>query len=173
MINKINSFSDISTYLVENSGSYNLNLVLSNYDEIAWLDRDRGYKEGIVKSANIRGLPLETRRMQIALLPYLMDYLNDKSLNMQWVHDSVFIKFLNGDSYQQLYLNPIFETEVALIYVISEGQQGATINFINKNLSQPMEKGNLFIFPASPENAFTIEGVSSGEMIVSISYITK
>ena len=48
---------------------------------------------------------------------------------------------------------------------------GSTINFTNKNISLPIEKGNLIIFPSSEEYVYTIGQVNSGELIVGISYV--
>jgi len=171
--NKINSFFDISLYNVLNGNHEGLMPMLSSWEEVAWLERDGGYQEGIIKRGNVTGLNLENRKTHMYLVSSFLDYFNEKQINIEWVAEQVLVKFLEGSSYSQPFVNPIFKDSVCLVYVLTNSHSGGVINFLNKNLSQPMDKGNLFIFPASEEYAFSIEGVSSGEMIAAISYIEK
>lgn len=171
--NKINSFFDISLYSVLNGNHDVLTPMLSSWDEVAWLERDGGYEEGIIKRGNVTGLNLENRKTHTYLVSSFLDYFNEKQIQIKWIGEQVLVKFSEGSNYSQPFVNPIFKDSVCLVYVLTNSHSGGVINFLNKGLSQPMDKGNLFIFPALEEYAFSIEGVSSGEMVAAISYIEK
>ena len=173
MINKINSHLDISVYNTPYYNHTGLIALLNDNEEAAWLDRGNGFKECIIKTANIRGLNLENRKLQIDLFPELKHYCAEKSMQYFWFNDNVFLKILNETSYDQNFTNPLLQNTIVMIYVVNDGFVGGSINFVNKGFSQSLAKENLIIFPSSEEYAYSIQGVESGEMIVGISYTDR
>jgi hypothetical protein len=62
MVNKIFSEQDISVYSFSYIRDTDLQVMLSNFEEIAWIERVNGFKEGVIKTTNFKNLNLENRR---------------------------------------------------------------------------------------------------------------
>ena len=173
MINKISSNFDINTYSSLYSRDSVLQELLSDYEEIVWLERGNGFREGIIKTANIRGLNLENRKLQTSFVEEIKSYIAEKSMAITWFNDNVFLKIEQGVYYEQLFTNPALNDTIAQIYVVNDNHTGASIKFLNKDLSIPLVKGNLIVFPSSEEYSYRIDGVSEGELLVGICYIDR
>jgi len=59
MVNKIFSEQDISVYSFSYIRDTDLQVMLSNFEEIAWIERVNGFKEGVIKTTNFKNLNLE------------------------------------------------------------------------------------------------------------------
>jgi hypothetical protein len=173
MINKISSNFDINTYSSLYSRDSVLQELLSDYEEVAWLERGNGFREGIIKTANIRGLNLENRKLQLSFIEEIKSYIAEKSMDVTWFNDNIFLKIAQGIYYEQLFTNPALNDTIAQIYVVNDNHTGASIKFLNKDLSIPLAKGNLIVFPSSEEYSYRIDGVSEGELLVGICYIDR
>jgi hypothetical protein len=173
MINKTASYFDINVYDSLYSRHEVLQQLLLEYEEVAWLERGNGFKEGIIKTANIRGLNLENRKLQVSFLKEIKSYIEEKNMSITWFNDNVFLKVTEGVSYEQGFINPALNDTIAQIYVIEDNHSGASIKFLNKDLSIPLEKGKLIVFPSSEEYSYLIDGVTSGELLVGICYIDR
>lgn len=173
MINKINSNFDINTYSSLYSRDSVLQQLLSDYEEIAWLERGNGFREGIIKTANIRGLNLENRKLQLSFVEEIKSYMAEKSMEITWFNDNIFLKIPEGIHYEQLFTNPALKDTIAQIYVVNDNYAEASIKFLNKDLTIPLAKGNLIVFPSSEEYSYRIDGVSEGELLVGICYIDR
>jgi hypothetical protein len=173
MINKISSNFDINTYSSLYSRDSVLQELLSDYEEVAWLERGNGFREGIIKTANIRGLNLENRKLQLSFIEEIKSYISEKSMDVTWFNDNIFLKIAQGIYYEQLFTNPALNDTIAQIYVVNDNHTGASIKFLNKDLSIPLAKGNLIVFPSSEEYSYRIDGVSEGELLVGICYIDR
>jgi hypothetical protein len=173
MINKTSSHFDINVYDSLYSRDAILQQLLSDYEEVAWLERGNGFKEGIIKTANIRGLNLENRKLQVSFLKEIKSYIKEKGMSITWFNDNVFLKVTEGVSYEQRFVNPALNDTLAQIYVIGDSHLGSYIKFLNKDLSIPLEKGKLIVFPSSEEYSYLIDGVTSGELLVGICYIDR
>lgn len=171
MSNKIFSEQDINVYnFIYNNDQVILNM-LSDFEEIAWIDRTGGFKEGVIKTTNLKNLNLENRHLYVSFISEINSYLKEKSLSFVFPIENLFIKIVPESSYTQQFLNPGLVDTVSILYVANSNHMGSTINFTNKNISLPIEKGNLIIFPSSEEYVYTIGQVNSGELIVGISYV--
>lgn len=173
MVNKINSNFDINTYSSLYPRDSILQQLLSDYEEVAWLERGNGFKEGIIKTANIRGLNLENRKLQLSFIEEIKSYIAEKSMEVTWFNDNIFLKIAKEVYYEQLFTNPALNDTIAQIYVVNDNHAGASIKFLNKNLAIPLVKGNLIVFPSSEEYSYRIDGVSEGELLVGICYIDR
>ena len=173
MINKISSNFDINTYSSLYSRDSVLQELLSDYEEVAWLERGNGFREGIIKTANIRGLNLENRKLQLSFIEEIKSYIAEKSMDVTWFNDNIFLKIAQGIYYEQLFTNPALNDTIAQIYVVNDNHTGASIKFLNKDLAIPLAKGNLIVFPSSEEYSYRIDGVSEGELLVGICYIDR
>lgn len=173
MVNKIDSNFDINVYSSMYSRDAILQQLLSDYEEVAWLERGNGFKEGIIKTANIRGLNLENRKLQLSFIEEIKSYIAEKSIEVTWFNDNVFLKIAQGVYYEQLFANPALNDTIAQIYVVNDNHSGSSIKFLNKDLSIPLVKGNLIVFPSSEEYSYRIDGVSEGELLVGICYIDR
>jgi hypothetical protein len=171
MINKIFTEQDINVYNFVYNNDDVLLPMLSNFEEIAWVDRTGGFKEGIIKTTNLKNLNLENRHLYISFISEINSYLKDKSLSFVFPIENVFIKILPETSYSQQFLNPGLIDTVSILYVVNNSHTGSSINFINKGISIPLLKGNLIIFKSSEEYAYTIGEVNSGELIIGTSYV--
>jgi len=171
MINKIFTEQDINVYDFVYNNDDVLLPMLSNFEEIAWVDRTGGFKEGIIKTTNLKNLNLENRHLYISFISEINSYLKDKSLSFVFPIENLFIKILPETSYSQQFLNPRLIDTVSVLYVVNNSHTGSSINFINKNISIPLLKGNLIIFKSSEEYAYTIGEVDSGELIIGTSYV--
>jgi hypothetical protein len=171
MINKIFTEQDINVYDFVYNNDDVLLPMLSNFEEIAWVDRTGGFKEGIIKTTNLKNLNLENRHLYISFISEINSYLKEKSLSFVFPIENLFIKMLPETSYFQQFLNPGLIDTVSVLYVVNNSHTGSSINFINKNISIPLLKGNLIIFKSSEEYAYTIGEVDSGELIIGNSYV--
>jgi hypothetical protein len=164
---------DINTYSSLYSRDSVLQELLSDYEEVAWLERGNGFREGIIKTANIRGLNLENRKLQLSFIEEIKSYIAEKSMDVTWFNDNIFLKIAQGIYYEQLFTNPALNDTIAQIYVVNDNHTGASIKFLNKDLAIPLAKGNLIVFPSSEEYSYRIDGVSEGELLVGICYIDR
>lgn len=171
MINKIFTEQDINVYDFIYSNDEVLFSMLSDFEEIAWVDRPNGFKEGIIKTTNLKNLNLENRHLYVSFISEINSYLKEKFLSFVFPIENLFIKIILGSSYTQQFLNPGLIDTISIIYVVNSDHLGSTINFTNKDISLPLEKGNLIIFPSSEDYVYTIGQVNSGEMILGISYV--
>ena len=171
MINKIFTEQDINVYDFVYNNDDVLLPMLSNFEEIAWVDRTGGFKEGIIKTTNLKNLNLENRHLYISFISEINSYLKEKSLSFVFPIENLFIKMLPETSYFQQFLNPGLIDTVSVLYVVNNSHTGSSINFINKNISISLLKGNLIIFKSSEEYAYTIGEVDSGELIIGTSYV--
>lgn len=171
MNNKIFSQEQINVYSFSYKNDESLTSMLSDFEEIAWIERVNGFKEGVIKTTNLKGLNLENRHMQISFIPEIRSYLEEKSLSFVYPNENVFVKVLPETFYAQNLLNPALVDTVSILYVANNNHSESVINFLNKNISIPLLKGNLIIFPSLEEYSYKIEGVNSGEVIVGISYL--
>lgn len=171
MVNKISSQYDINIYNFSYINDTALQQMLLDYEEIAWIERVNGFKEGVIKTTNLKNLNLENRRLYISFISEINSYLHDKSLAFVFPMENVFLKIIPEDSYTQEFLNPSLIDTISVIYVVNDSHAGSNITFLNKNLSIPLVKGNLIIFPSLEEYSYKISDVSSGEMIVGVSYV--
>ena len=171
MVNKIFSEHDISVYNFSYINDTALQQMFSNFEEISWIERVNGFQEGVIKTTNLKNLNLENRRLYVSFISEINSYLHDKSLAFVFPIENVFLKIIPETSYNQDFLNPGLTDTISIIYVASDRHLGSSITFLNKDLSIPLLKGNLIIFPSSEEYKYSLSGVSSGEMIVGISYV--
>lgn len=171
MVNKIFSEYDINVYSFPYIRDEELQQMLSNFEEISWIERVNGFKEGVIKTTNFKNLNLENRRLYISYISEINSYLHDKSLAFVYPIENVFLKIIPETSYTQEFLNPGLIDTISIIYVVNSHHVGSNITFLNKDLSIPLSKGNLIIFPSSEEYKYKLSEVSSGEMIVGISYV--
>ena len=171
MVNKIFSQHEISLYDFSYINDLALQQMLSSFEEISWIDRVNGFKEGVIKTTNLKNLNLENRRLYVSFISEINSYLHDKSLSFVFPIENVFLKISPETSYAQEFLNPGLRDTLSIIYVVNDNHPGSSITFLNKNLSIPLLKGNLIIFPSLEEYAYRISEVSSGELIVGVSYV--
>lgn len=171
MVNKIFSQHEISLYDFSYINDLALQQMLSNFEEISWIDRVNGFKEGVIKTTNLKNLNLENRRLYVSFISEINSYLHDNSLSFVFPIENVFLKISPETSYAQEFLNPGLRDTLSIIYVVNDNHPGSSITFLNKNLSIPLLKGNLIIFPSLEEYAYRISEVSSGELIVGVSYV--
>lgn len=171
MINKIFSEQEINVYDFSYVNDVTLQQMLSNFEEIIWVERVNGFKEGIIKTTNLKNLNLENRRLNISFISEINSYLHDKSLSFVFPIENVFLKIIPESSYVQEFFNPGLIDTVSVIYVANNNHSESNITFLNKDISIPLSKGNLIIFPSLEEYKYSISGVSSGELIVGVSYI--
>jgi len=171
MVNKIFSQHEINLYDFSYINDLALQQMLSSFEEISWIDRVNGFKEGVIKTTNLRNLNLENRRLYVSFISEINSYLHDKSLSFVFPIENVFLKISPETSYAQEFLNPGLRDTLSIIYVVNDNHPGSNITFLNKNLSIPLLKGNLIIFPSLEEYAYRISEVSSGELIVGVSYV--
>jgi hypothetical protein len=171
MVNKIFSQHEISLYDFSYINDLALQQMLSRFEEVSWIDRVNGFKEGVIKTTNLRNLNLENRRLYVSFISEINSYLHDKSLSFVFPIENVFLKISPETSYAQEFLNPGLRDTLSIIYVVNDNHPGSSITFLNKNLSIPLLKGNLIIFPSLKEYAYRISEVSSGELIVGVSYV--
>lgn len=171
MVNKILSQDEINIYDFTYRNSEVLNNMLSDFEEIVWISRANGFKEGVIKTTNIRSLNLENRHLYTSFVSEVKSYMQEKSMAFVFPLENIFVKIIPDTYYIQQFLNPgLFDT-ISILYVVNNSHSGSQINFINKNLSIPLAKNNLLIFPSSEEYVYKLEGVQSGELIVGISYV--
>jgi len=133
MINKIFTEQDINVYDFVYNNDDVLLPMLSNFEEIAWVDRTGGFKEGIIKTTNLKNLNLENRHLYISFISEINSYLKEKSLSFVFPIENLFIKILPETSYSQQFLNPGLIDTVSVLYVVNNSHTGSSINFINKN----------------------------------------
>jgi hypothetical protein len=171
MVNKIFSEQDISVYSFSYIRDTELQVMLSSFEEISWIERVNGFKEGIIKTTNFKNLNLENRRLYISYISEINSYLHDRSLAFVYPIENVFLKIIPETSYMQEFLNPGLIDTISIIYIVNSNHTGSNITFLNKDISIPLSKGNLIIFPSSEEYRYKISEVSSGEMIVGVSYV--
>jgi len=171
MINKIFAEQDINVYNFTYRNDQSLMSMLSDFEEIAWVNRPNGFKEGVIKTTNLKNLNLENRHLYVSFISEINSYLKEKSLSFAFPIENLFIKILPETSYSQQFLNPGLIDTVSVLYVANKSHTGSSINFINKNISIPLLKGNLIIFKSSEEYAYTIGEVDSGELIIGTSYV--
>lgn len=171
MINKIFTEQDINVYDFVYNNDEVLFSMLSDFEEITWVDRTGGFKEGIIKTTNLKNLNLENRHLYISFISEINSYLKEKSFNFVFPIENVFIKIIPETSYSQLFLNPGLIDTISIVYIVNNNHTGSTINFLNKNISIPLQKGNLIIFPSLEDYSYTIDQVDSGELIVGTSYV--
>ena len=145
--------------------------MLSNFEEISWISRVNGFKEGIIKTTNLKNLNLENRRLYISFISEINSYLHDNSLAFVFPVENVFLKIIPEASYTQEFRNPGLIDTISVIYVANNNHSGSSITFLNKNFSIPLNKGNLIIFPSGEDYKYEISQVSSGELIVGVSYV--
>lgn len=171
MVNKIFSEDEINIYDFTYRNSSALISMLSDFEEIAWISRTNGFKEGVIKTTNIRSLNLENRHLYTSFVSEVKSYMQEKSMSFVFPLENIFVKVIPDTYYSQQFLNPgLFDT-ISILYVVNDGHTGSQINFINKNISIPLVKNNLLIFPSSEEYIYKLEGVEFGELIVGISYV--
>lgn len=171
MTNKIFSGHDINIYDFTYKNKENLMTMLSDFEEIVWVNRGNGFKEGVIKTSNLKNLNLENRHLYVSFISCIKAYLEEKSKTFVFPIENIFIKILPETSYSQQFVNPGLIDTISIIYVVNNEHNDSSITFTNKNLSIPISQGNLIIFPSSEEYVYTLGGVSSGEMIVGISYV--
>jgi predicted nuclease of predicted toxin-antitoxin system len=171
MINKIFSEHDINIYDFTYRNNQNLLNLLSNFEEIGWVNRGNGFKEGIIKTTNLKNLNLENRHLYISFISQIKSYLEEKSLTFVFPIENIFIKILPETSYEQQFTNPGLIDTISILYIVNENHSGSTIKFINKDITVPLLKGNLIVFPSSEEYTYSLGEVNEGEMIVGISYV--
>lgn len=171
MPNKIFSEQEINVYNFEYRNSLLLNNMLSDFEEVVWIERTTGFKEGVIKTTNMRNLNLENRHLYTSFVSEVKSYMEEKSMSFVFPLENIFIKILPNTFYNQQFLNPgLFDT-ISIIYIVNDGHVGSKINFINKDISIPLAKNNLVIFPSSEEYVYKLEGVESGELIAGIAYV--
>lgn len=171
MINKIFSREEIDVYNFSYINDTALQQMLSSFEEIIWVDRVNGFKEGIIKTTNLKNLNLENRRLNIGFISEINAYLHDKSLAFVFPIENVFLKIIPEASYTQEFTNPGLIDTISVIYVVNDSHFESKITFLNKDISIPLSKGNLIIFPSGEDYKYKISEVSAGEMIVGISYV--
>jgi hypothetical protein len=171
MVNKIFSQDDINVYDFSYIRDSDLQRMLGSFEEISWVDRVNGFKEGIIKTTNLKNLNLENRRLYVSFISEINSYLHDNSLAFVFPMENVFLKIIPETSYNQDFLNPGLVDTISVIYVANNNYSGANIKFLNKDISIPLSKGNLIIFPSGENYKYKISEVSSGELIVGVSYV--
>lgn len=171
MVNRILSQDKINVYSFSYIRDEHLQRMLSDFEEIAWAERVNGFKEGIIKTTNLKNLNLENRRLYVSFISEINSYLHDHSMSFVFPIENVFLKIIPESSYVQEFLNPGLIDTLSIIYVVNNHHSESKIIFLNKNFSIPLLKGNLIIFPSSEEYKYKISEVSSGEMIVGVSYV--
>ena len=171
MVNKIFSEHEINVYDFLYIRDTELRSMLSNFEEISWVERVNGFKEGVVKTTNLKNLNLENRRLYVSYISEINSYLHDNSLSFVYPIENVFLKIIPETSYTQEFFNPGLRDTLSIIYVVNDNHSGSSINFLNKNLSIPLLKGNLIIFPSLEEYSYRISEVASGEIIIGVSYV--
>jgi len=171
MVDKIFSEDNISVYNFSYIRDPELQQMLANFEEISWIERVNGFKEGVIKTTNFKNLNLENRRLYISYISEINSYLHDQSLAFVFPIENVFLKIIPDASYTQEFLNPGLSDTISIIYVVNSNHSDASITFLNKDRSIPLSKGNLIIFPSGEDYKYKISEVSSGEIIVGISYV--
>lgn len=171
MVNKIFSQNEVNVYSFLYINDTKLQSMLSDFEEIAWIERVNGFKEGVIKTTNLKNLNLENRRLYISFISEINSYLHDKSLAFVFPLENLFLKITPETFYSQEFLNPGLTDTISIIYVVNDAHGGSKITFLNKNFSIPLLKGNLIIFPSGEDYIYKISEVSSGELIVGISYL--
>lgn len=171
MVNKIFSEDSINVYSFSYIRDAELRNLLSSFEEISWIERVNGFREGVIKTTNFKNLNLENRRLYISYISEINSYLHDNSLAFVFPIENVFLKIIPETSYTQEFLNPGLIDTISIIYVVNDQHVGARLTFLNKDISIPLSKGNLIIFPSSEEYKYKISEVSSGELVVGISYV--
>ena len=171
MVNKIFSEHEINVYDFLYIRDTDLQVMLSNFEEISWVERVNGFKEGVVNTTNLKNLNLENRRLYVSYISEINSYLHDNSLSFVYPIENVFLKIIPETSYTQEFFNPGLRDTLSIIYVVNDNHSGSSINFLNKNLSIPLLKGNLIIFPSLEEYSYRISEVASGEIIIGVSYV--
>jgi len=171
MVNKIFSEHEINVYDFLYIRDTDLQVMLSSFEEISWVERVNGFKEGVVKTTNLKNLNLENRRLYVSYISEINSYLHDNSLSFVYPIENVFLKIIPETSYTQEFFNPGLRDTLSIIYVVNDNHSGSSINFLNKNLSIPLLKGNLIIFPSLEEYSYRISEVASGEIIIGVSYV--
>ena len=171
MVNKIFSQDDISVYEFSYIKDADLQRLLANFEEISWVERVNGFKEGVIKTTNFKNLNLENRRLYVSYISEINSYLHDNSLSFVFPIENVFLKIIPETSYTQDFLNPGLTDTISIIYVVNNHHSDATITFLNKDMSIPLSKGNLIIFPSKEDYKYKISEVSSGELIIGVSYV--
>lgn len=171
MVNKIFSEHEINVYDFLYIRDTELQVMLSSFEEISWVERVNGFKEGVVKTTNLKNLNLENRRLYVSYISEINSYLHDNSLSFVYPIENVFLKIIPETLYTQEFFNPGLRNTLSIIYVVNDNHSGSSINFLNKNLSIPLLKGNLIIFPSLEEYSYRISEVASGEIIIGVSYV--
>jgi hypothetical protein len=171
MINKISSQHEINLYDFSYVNDLTLQQMLSSFEEVSWIDRVNGFKEGVIKTTNLKNLNLENRRLYVSFISEINSYLHEKSLSFVFPIENVFLKIIPETSYAQEFLNPELTDTLSIIYVVNDNHAGSNITFLNKDMSIPLSKGNLIIFPSGEDYKYKISEVSSGELIVGVSYV--
>lgn len=171
MVSKILSNQEINVYDFIYRNDTALLSMLSDFEEIAWINRGNGFKEGVIKTTNVKALNLENMHLVISFISEIKSYLEEKSLEFVYPIENLFIKVLPETSYNQQFVNPGLIDTLSILYIVNDGHEGGTVNFLNKDISIPLSKGNLIIFPSLEEYAYILSNITSGEMIVGISYL--
>jgi hypothetical protein len=171
MVNKISSQDDISIYEFSYIRDEDLQTLLASFEEISWVERVNGFKEGIIKTTNFKNLNLENRRLYVSYISEINSYLHDNSLSFVFPIENVFLKIIPETSYTQEFLNPGLMDTISIIYVVNSNHFDAKITFLNKDISIPLSKGNLIIFPSREDYKYKISEVSYGELIFGVSYV--
>jgi hypothetical protein len=171
MINKISSQHEINLYDFSYVNDLTLQQMLSSFEEVSWIDRVNGFKEGVIKTTNLKNLNLENRRLYVSFISEINSYLHEKSLSFVFPIENVFLKIIPETSYAQEFLNPGLTDTLSIIYVVNDNHAGSNITFLNKDMSIPLSKGNLIIFPSGEDYKYKISEVSSGELIIGVSYV--
>jgi predicted nuclease of predicted toxin-antitoxin system len=171
MINKIFTEQDINVYNFTYRNDQSLMSMLSDFEEIAWVNRPNGFKEGVIKTTNLKNLNLENRHLYVSFISEINSYLKEKSLSFAFPIENLFIKILPETSYSQQFLNPGLIDTVSVLYVANDNHTESKITFLNKDISIPLEKGNLIIFKSSEDYSYSVGQVNTGELILGISYV--
>lgn len=171
MTNKILSQDRINVYEFSYIRDADLQRLLASFEEISWVERINGFKEGVIKTTNFKNLNLENRRLYVSYISEINSYLHDNDLFFVFPIENVFLKIIPETLYSQEFLNPGLTDTISIIYVVNSNHSDATITFLNKDISIPLSKGNLIIFPSGEEYKYKISEVSSGELIVGVSYV--
>ena len=66
--------------------------MLSDFEEIAWVNRPNGFKEGVIKTTNLKNLNLENRHLYVSFISEINSYLKEKSLSFAFPIENLFIK---------------------------------------------------------------------------------
>ncbi len=171
MINKIFSQEEINVYNFSYRNDVVLQSMLADFQEISWMERVNGFREGVIKTTNVKGLNLENRHLVVSFVSMVKSYLQEKSKEFIFPLENVFLKLFPETSYTQQFTNPALVDTLCIIYVANDNHAESSLTFLNKDISIPLLKGNLIIFPSSEEYAFRAGNVLSGELIIGLSYL--